>query len=482
MIEFIAAASMIASIFIQALHIFYSAGYDRYAGKILSNSSRSLNMSTAPYISIAIPIKNEDPEILEKTLRSCASIEWDREKLEIIVISDDPIEKRPEIQEVIDRVSSLTGLEIKAIYRDSPTNGRIGALNLASRVAIGDAILFLDVDTRPSPGLIRRAVEMINNGCDAVVFRWRGYYHYDTRLARALSTAMEFIVGSLYRGRAGHGFRVVPLGSGTIYKKEILAMVGYWDSNIIQDDYWMGIKLSRVGANVCYCDDEHVEVLVTSTYRALKIQQMRWSFGAVQAVRKGLTHIARSRVPVVHRVELALYGLQYTPTIAIAFSLYSYPILMIFYNGADPLLNIAHVFILWIAVSIAYIATYVRMISKRQGLSVHEALKRLGTSSAATASLAPHIAINQLGALIIDRYLYPVTPKGSRELSMRGVTVSEAPEIAAVLVLLIGIVVSIARGYILSLLWLSILLSSFIYTLIIIIYGSCGDARNTQKL
>ncbi|MEM2301783.1 MAG: glycosyltransferase family 2 protein [Sulfolobales archaeon] len=481
MIESIAVISMVASIFIQALHVFYAAGYGRYARKIFSNSTNTLSISD-PYISIAIPIKNEDPEILERTLMACALIEWDKKKLEVLVISDDPESARPGIQRVVDRVSSLTGLDVRVIYRDSPIDGRIGALNLASKVARGDAILFLDVDTKPSPGLVRRAVELINSGCDAVVFRWKGYYYYNTRLAKALSTAMEFIVGSLYRGRAGHGFRIIPLGSGTMYRKEVIARAGYWDNNIIQDDYWMGIKLSRVGANVCYCDDEYVEVLVTSTYRAFKIQQMRWSFGAVQAVRRGLAHIVRSSISFAQKVELALYGLQYTPTIAIAFSIYSYPILLTLHSGRDPLLGVLLIFLLWIAVSMAYIAVYIAMISKRQGLSVIEALKRLGASSAVTASLAPHIAINQLGALVIDRYLYPITPKGARELTTSGITRSEAPEILAILVLLLGVAISILRGYVLSLLWLSILLLPFIYTVALIIYNNTIYDRKPQKL
>ncbi len=472
-------ASMIASIFIQALHIFYSAGYEKYAKKININSSRSLS-AASKHVSIVIPIKNEEPKILERTLRSCAALEWDKEKLEILVISDDPIERRSEIQGVADEVASIYGIDIKVIYRDPPLNGRIGALNLASRIARGDAVLFLDVDTQPSPGLVRRAVDLIEHGCDAVVFRWRGYYYYNTRLAKALSTAMEFIVGSLYRGRAGHRFRVIPLGSGTIYRKDVIARAGYWDNNIVQDDYWMGIKLSRIGANICYCDDEYVEVLVTSTYRAFKIQQTRWSFGAVQAVRRGLAHIARSPVPLVQKIELALYGLQYTPTIAIAFSLYAYPVLLVLHGGADPLLKVIAIFLLWIAVSIAYVVTYLAMISKRQAISIQEALKRLGTSSVVTASLAPHIAVNQLSALVINRYLYPVTPKGARELLTRGFTVSELPEVLATLLLILGIAISISRGYILSLLWLSILLSPFIYTLILIIYDSQGR-RNLEK-
>lgn len=111
MIESIAVISMVASIFIQALHVFYAAGYGRYARKIFSNSTNTLSISD-PYISIAIPIKNEDPEILERTLMACALIEWDKKKLEVLVISDDPESARPGIQRVVDRVSSLSLIHI----------------------------------------------------------------------------------------------------------------------------------------------------------------------------------------------------------------------------------------------------------------------------------------------------------------------------------------------------------------------------------
>ncbi|MEM4971263.1 MAG: glycosyltransferase family 2 protein [Sulfolobales archaeon] len=472
MIEVIAAASLIASAFIQALHIFYSLGYSRYNHfKYRYNNSDTIsNSNPYPYITIAIPIKNEDPNILRETLESCLKIEWPRDRIEILVISDDPVERREEIRKAVEDLRGH-GNAIKLIFRDKPDGGRIGALNLAIKEARGDILLLLDVDTKPSQGIVRRAVDMISGGCDAVVFRWRGHYTFDTRLARALSTAMEFIVGSLYRGRAGIGCHLVPLGSGTAYKRSALIDVGGWDSGIVQDDYWMGIKLFERGLRICYCDEEYVEVLVTSTYRAFKIQQCRWSFGAVQAIRKGIGKIRASKAPLWKKLELMIYGLQYIPTIAIAISTYIYPILLIFHIGPDPLESIPHIFILWLIISIIYIVRYIEIVMKRQNLQLIEAIKRLGTSSAATSSLSLHIAINQIQGMLLSKYRYTITPKGSKERLYNGIGLSEMPEILSIVALSTGIAISIIKGYILSTIWLVLLISGYIYTLLVIARG-----------
>jgi hypothetical protein len=111
------------------------------------------------------------------------------------------------------------------------------------------------------------------------------------------------------------------------------------------------------------------------------------------------------------------------------------------------------------------------MAMKRQDLHLIEAIKRLGTSSAATSSLSFHIAINQIQGMLLDKYRYTITPKGSKERLYSGIGLSETPEILSIVALSIGIAISIIRSYILSTIWLLLLLSGYIYTLLIIARG-----------
>lgn len=464
MIELIVSLALLSSSFIQALHIVYALGY---WGSLRGPGEVGRAPLDLPRASVVIPVKGEPAEILRATLRSCASLEWPRERLEILVVSDDPPEARGEILEAVEEISS-TGLRARAVFRDAPVDGRAGALNEALGQASGEILLFLDVDTRPSPRILARAWDMISMGCDAVVFRWRGYYIYPTRLAKALSLATDFIVGVLYRGRGGYGLYQIPLGSGTVYRREVLLRVSGWERGVVQDDYWMGLKLAGLGARTCYCDDESVEVLVTSTYRAFKIQQSRWSFGAVQAVRRGLGILSRSPLSPLLRAELALYGLQYSPTILIAFSTYAYPLALLAHQGRDPLLSVLPLFIAWIAVSTLYIAVYLYIVVQRSGAGLAKAAKMLGTSSAATASLAPIIALNQILGAVSNGYRYITTPKGSKELGGRG-WVSEIPEISSALILSAGLATALAKGYLLSVLLLTVMLAPYLYVLTLIL-------------
>jgi hypothetical protein len=73
--------------------------------------------------------------------------------------------------------------------------------------------------------------------------------------------------------------------------------------------------------------------------------------------------------------------------------------------------------------------------------------------------------------MLFDKYRYTITPKGLKERLYSGIGLSETPEILSIVALTIGIAISIIRSYILSTIWLLLLLSGYIYTLLIIARG-----------
>ncbi len=484
--------SIASYMLIQATHIAYSIGFWRYrdGSSHLSNTHADINHdSVDAAASIIIPVRNEPPYILGRTLRELSRIVWRRDRLEIIIVSDDSDEDlRRGLRKLVYEACKEHGLNIRIVFRDRPVAGRAGAINEGIRRSSGDIIFIIDVDSIPSPRALIEAYRFIERySCSCVVLRWVGYYELATRLASALSTIMSYIVSILYRGRSGLGLRVIPLGSGTVYRRSVFEAVGMWDHDVVQDDYWMGIKMITRGLKTCYIDHEHVRVLVPSTYPAFKIQQSRWAYGSIQALRKGFRMIMGSRfISAVDKADLVLYGLHYLPTVVSIATLIIYPLALIavyhglIYASRDPMEAIVPVFLSWIALSALYTINYIRIIHHRDpSESLYRVIKRIGTASAVTLASSIEVSMNFIQGLFSDRYRYSITPKGVKE-EMWGLldkTRSVLLEAAAGSILAYGIYVALIQGFTVSVLWLLANAASIVYTIVVHIASLTASRR-----
>ncbi len=478
---------------IQITHIAYSIGFWRYGGGgsgYIPDRYADIDLNSVDATaSIIIPVRNEPPYILERTLRELSRIVWRRDRLEVIIVSDDSDEDlRRDLRRLVSKAGEEFGLNIDIVFRSRPVAGRAGAINEGIRRSSGGIIFIIDVDSIPSPRALFEAYRYIERyNCSCVVLRWVGYYELATRLASALSTIMSYIVSILYRGRSGLGLKVIPLGSGTIYRRSVFDKVGMWDHDVVQDDYWMGIKMITRGLKTCYIDHEHVRVLVPSTYPAFKIQQSRWAYGSIQALRKGFRMIVGSRfISSVDKADLILYGLHYLPTVVSIATLIVYPLALIaVYHGfidvsRDPMQAIVPVFLSWIALSALYTVNYIKIIHHRDpSESLYRVIKRIGTASAVTLASSIEVSMNFIQGLFSDRYRYSITPKGVKE-EMWGLLDkirSVMLEAAAGSILAYGIYVALTQGFTVSALWLLANAASIVYTVAIHIASLSASRR-----
>lgn len=464
---------LLSIISIQLLHIFYGIGF------ILANrgSKNSHYMKSGVYlrdlkkpkVSIIIPAKNEDIDVLKRSLESSAEVDWDAEALEIILASDDPRERWEDIEKLIYEISSKYKVKILSSFRENPIGGRNGAINEAIKKSSGDLILILDADSKIERDFLLRTVpRILSNNCDAVVGRWVGYSYYTkSRIGNALIAATDFGVATLLDGREYWDLYIVPLGSGTLFKRDVFYKIGFIDHDIIQDDYWIGVKMFSNGLKTCYESRALVNVMVPSTYTAFRIQQSRWAYGSLQAVLRGARLVASSRDKLIRKIEILIYALQYTPTVLVILAIIIYSIIyLVAAPITDPLISILPIFIIWVVTSTIYIIIYHYVIRRRRaGANLLESIKWLGTSAALTTSVSLHIAYSQLKALLATRrYFYRVTPKGSTE-RLYARSSSVLPELIIAVILLIAFIKSLLAIHIFSAILIGSIMSSFIYTL-----------------
>jgi len=403
------------SVVIMFVHsIIYFLGERKIIGSGACVGTGSLNSG----VSVIVPIKNEPEhiviELIENLSKSLGRLGND---YEVLIVCDDPPEVALRLKKASEEQALRLGLKnFRFVIRTEGPKGRVTALNYGVLNSRYDLILFLDADSRIREDTIPKLISCIESGCDACVARWVGYSYRKTKLGVSLTYSMKYVVDTLYKGRHNLGFMIFPLGTGTMYRKDVLLKVSLWERNVIQDDMYMGTKLYGEGYLIGYSDEALVEVSVPSSFKAFIVQQTRWAFGAIETLKKGYLKyvVKRSRdLGLLRLIEGALFLLQYTPLAGLSLSLILVPVLSILLH--DDLMRM----------NIYFLAAF-SIMTVTYGLSIYESLEKLklpklrvlrsmGSIAAFTISISPYILIHTIKALLNNRISYVVTPKGEKE-------------------------------------------------------------------
>jgi len=387
-------------------------------GKSVKEGARAGTGFLDSGVSLVVPVKNEPEhiviELIENLSRSLSRLGND---YEVLIVCDDPPEVASGLKKASEEHALRLGLKnFRFFIRTEGPGGRTAALNYGILNSRYDLILFLDVDSRIREDTIPKLISCIELGYDACVARWIGYSYRKTKLGISLTYSMKYVVDTLYKDRHNLGFMIFPLGTGTMYRKDVLLKVGLWEHNVVQDDMYMGTKLHGAGYFVGYSDEALVEVSVPSTFSSFRVQQMRWAFGAIETLKKGYLRyvVKRSReLGLLRLVEGALFLLQYTPLASLSLSLILIPALSILLHDDLMRMNL-------------YFLTAFSIMTIAYGLSIYKSLEKLklpkirilrsmGSIAAFTVSISPYILAHTVKALLDNKISYVVTPKGEKE-------------------------------------------------------------------
>lgn len=410
-------------------------------------------------ISIILPMRNEPIEILDEGLKQIYS--WSiRDRVEIIIVSDDDPKELLSIREIV-RKWRNKGLNIHLIWRSFPRGFRTGALNVGLYASKGKYIYVMDVDSRVPESFFIKAVGMIKKGYKAVVGRWCGR-NRDTRLSEALSASMDYIVDSIYRGRASLNLPVMPIGTGTLYLKDyLLNTLGGWDEKRIQDDMEIGARILRTGGRIGFIDSTNILIEVPRRLKSFRIQQERWAYGATDVAIARFWDIVLSGQPIYSKLETILFLLQYLPVLTTFIG--AVLIMVSIFLRFDAFYKYWFIGLPWIIAMIAYGTSYIDS-QIRRGESFHKALVNLGRITAATTAISITISKAMIKALFRRPFIYKRTPKGRYETIVSSLRFPI--EILFLIVLTISTVYGLLNGTPYTSGWLFLYSLAYYYTII----------------
>ncbi len=241
-----------------------------------------------PVVSIVIPSYNEE-RALERTIPSILSLDYPKEKLELIYVYESRCTDNTErmIQHVAQQDS-----RVRAIRRPPGNYGKAPITNYGIELASGDIIGILDADHCPSPNLVRLAVSHLQNSTTGCV---RGRCRTANRTQNLITrlTALERDVVErlgIYGSYRMGGFANFGGGQG-FFRREVLESMGPFDEDILTEDIDMSVKLHLAGYDIAVVPEMQSWEETPESLSTLIKQRRRWTRGWMQVWRKHKTAV-----------------------------------------------------------------------------------------------------------------------------------------------------------------------------------------------
>lgn len=400
-------------------------------------------MGRLPLVSILIPIKGESIQTIERSLQNLARLNYPRDLLEVIYISDDPEYYVDSIINIVGNLSRRLGINARVIHRVRGTGYKGGALNYGLRHARGDVIAVFDIDTALPSNYLLSTVAALMNGFDAVTAVWKGYYTVDNAFSRLMKFMYDVYNEVLIRGRfLSGGFPAISGNNLVIWRRVLEAVNGFCECT--GEDLDLSIKLRALGYKVGIVNSD-VACEVPFTYLSFKRQFSRWLFNGVWNMKHNLRLLLTSKnMTLWEKVDGVLWMLQFPSSSFTALSILITLILSVIGVLIPPMPILVLELLNSIAVLLLF--TELLMISKYVGYDIRNSIIQITRTALLTVVFSFPMLVYSLESLVTDEWEWVTTPKGSpnyKFMHFRGTIrnliheLSIIPAITAVVVVLV---------------------------------------------
>ncbi|MCX6775052.1 MAG: glycosyltransferase [DPANN group archaeon] len=227
-----------------------------------------------PMVSIIVPAYNEEDSIAD-TLKSLFTLDYPKDKLEIIVVANNCKDRTVEIVRQFKQVRLI----------ETPTPGKAKAQNLGIKHAKGEIVVVADADLIVTKDSLLRLLPYFEDSQIAEVVPAVKVYKPQNFLQNV--QRYEYITSAFIKQLlAGWGAMFLAPGAFNAYRKSIIQKVGGFDEHTLTEDLEMATRLLRIGYKVTSNIDAHVSVRAPMTLAAFHTQRLRWNRGFIEVVSK----------------------------------------------------------------------------------------------------------------------------------------------------------------------------------------------------
>ncbi len=250
-----------------------------------------------PRVAVHLPIYNE-LYVTERLLGACVKMaeHYGRGLVRIMIIDDSD----DETSATIDRLAAMytsQGHPIHVLRRGNRVGFKAGALQAALNTTDEKYIAVFDADFSPPEDFLDRTVPhmLADRRIGFVQCRWSHFNRNYNVITETLAIGVDAHFLLEQPGRWSSGYLINFNGSAGILRTEAITRAGGWQANTLAEDLDVSYRMQLAGYRAIYLKDLQVPAELPPTITSLKRQQGRWARGSLQAAKKVIPTIIRSK-------------------------------------------------------------------------------------------------------------------------------------------------------------------------------------------
>lgn len=241
-----------------------------------------------PKVSIHLPIHNEPPEMVRKTLNALAKVDYPN--YEVLVMDNNT--KDPAVWQPVQADCDRLGAKFRFFHLDNWPGFKAGAINYALENTAEDAeiIAVIDSDYILSPDWLKSMVPYFDQENVGFVQSPQDYRDAHQSTFKDMcywEYAGFFNIGMVQRNEYN---AIIQHGTMTMVRKSAFDKVGAWGEWCICEDSELGLRLYEAGYDSVYCKESFGRGLMPDTFSGYMTQRFRWVYGAMQIIKKHWRH------------------------------------------------------------------------------------------------------------------------------------------------------------------------------------------------
>jgi cellulose synthase/poly-beta-1,6-N-acetylglucosamine synthase-like glycosyltransferase len=236
-----------------------------------------------PAIAIQVPAYNEPLEVLEKTLRSLAELDYPRLLVQV-VDNNTPDEA---VWKPLEKLCGELGSRFQFMHLADWPGFKAGALNEATRRLPPEyeVISIVDADYVVEAGFLEELAGYFADPKVAFVQSPQNYRDWeDDGYLRSLFYSYRYFFDVSMPSRA-HRDAIIFAGTMGLIRRSALEEVGGWNQDCVTEDSEMSLRLLGRGYNGVYDPVARGSGLMPLSFDGLKKQRFRWALGGIQILR-----------------------------------------------------------------------------------------------------------------------------------------------------------------------------------------------------
>ncbi|MBC8144550.1 MAG: glycosyltransferase, partial [bacterium] len=261
-----------------------------------------IDRSMLPSVTVQLPLYNE-MHVASRLLDAVCALDYPNDCLHVQLL-DDSTDETTGILAGRAEHWRAEGLNVEHVRRQSRDGFKAGALHDGLASAQSEFIAIFDADFVPDADFLLRTIPhmVADANVGMVQARWEhinGDYSMLTRV-QAMALDAHFTMEQQVRNHAKLFINFN--GTAGVWRRSCIVDAGSWQSDTLTEDLDISYRAQLKGWRFIYLNDVTVPAELPAEINALKLQQFRWTKGAIENARKLLPSVWRSDQPL--RVKL----------------------------------------------------------------------------------------------------------------------------------------------------------------------------------